>query len=95
MRHAAPLVLEHYWFFAILLLPRLAEACPMCASQQPGGLARTLALGVMLLLPFAIVCVVFGALRRADGLTSEKDSTGQAATGAERKRAGGMRESKR
>ena len=51
--------------FASLLLPRLAEACPMCASQQPGGPARVAALGGMLLLPFAIAFVVFGVLRRA------------------------------
>jgi hypothetical protein len=56
--------------FAILVLPRLAEACPTCASQQPGGTARIAALGVMLLLPFAIAFVVFGALRRASGHTA-------------------------
>jgi hypothetical protein len=56
--------------FAILVLPELAEACPMCASQQPGGTARIAALGVMLLLPFAIAFIVFGALRRASGLTA-------------------------
>ena len=55
---------------AVLLLPRLAEACPMCASQQHGGTARVAALGVMLLLPFAVVFVVFGVLRRASGRTA-------------------------
>jgi hypothetical protein len=54
--------------FATVGLPRLAEACPTCASQQPGGTARVAALGVMLLFPFAIGFVVFGALRRASGL---------------------------
>jgi hypothetical protein len=56
--------------FAMLLLPRVAEACPMCASQQPGGTARVAALGLMLLLPFAIALVVFRALRRAGVLTA-------------------------
>lgn len=42
----------------------------MCASQQHGGAARVAALGGMLLLPFAIAFIVFGALRRAGGLTA-------------------------
>lgn len=50
-----------------LAVPRLAEACPMCASQQPGGTARIVALGLMILLPFSIAVVVFRALRRAGG----------------------------
>jgi hypothetical protein len=50
---------------AALLLPRLAEACPMCASQQPGGVARIAALGVMMLLPFGIAFVLYRVLRRA------------------------------
>ena len=37
----------------------------MCANQQPGGVARILALGVMMLLPFGIAFVVYRALRRA------------------------------
>jgi hypothetical protein len=66
MRHA------RFWrvAFAILILPQLAEACPTCASQQPGGTARIAALGMMLLLPFGIGFVVFGALRRASALTA-------------------------
>lgn len=56
--------------FAVVLLPRLAEACPMCASQQSGGVARVVALGLMLLLPFSIVVIVFRALRRSGGLSS-------------------------
>jgi len=47
---------------ALLLAPRLAQACPMCASQQPGGVARILALGVMILLPFGITFLVFRRL---------------------------------
>ena len=71
MRRAAHLELERWWVgVAVLLLPRLAEACPMCASQQHGGTARIAALGVMLLLPFAVAFVVFGVLRRANGLTA-------------------------
>jgi hypothetical protein len=64
----------------------------MCASQQPGGPARIAALGVMLLLPFGIAWVVFGALRRASGPSSEKNSMGRAAADAGGERAGGTRE---
>jgi hypothetical protein len=64
----------------------------MCASQQPGGVARTVALGLMILFPFAIACVVFGALRRASGPTTEEGAKGRAATGAGSERAGGLRE---
>ena len=78
--------------FALLLLPRLAEACPTCASQQPGGVARIVALGVMLLLPFSIACVVFRALRRAGGPTTEEDSRGRAASDAGSEPAAVLRE---
>lgn len=42
----------------------------MCASQQPGGVARIVALGVMLLLPFSIAYILFKTLRRAGGGTA-------------------------
>ena len=64
---------------SMLLLPRLVEACPMCSSQQPGGVARIVALGVMLLLPFSIAIFVFKVLRRASGPASG-DVGGPAAT---------------
>jgi hypothetical protein len=84
---------EHRWVVvAILLLPRLAQACPMCANQQPGGVARIVTLGVMMLLPFAIAGLVFGALRRAGGLTTGKDSRGRAATDPGSEPARGRRE---
>jgi hypothetical protein len=68
---------------ASLLLPRLAQACPMCASQQPGGPARIALLGVMLLLPFAVAFVLFRALRRVGAFTGGKDSGGPAAAASE------------
>jgi hypothetical protein len=49
---------------AMLVLPGVAAACPMCASQQPGGTARVVALGLMIVLPFAIAGFVFRALGR-------------------------------
>jgi hypothetical protein len=50
----------------VLLLPRIADACPVCANKEPGGTARIAALGVMILLPFAIGFVVVKVLRNAD-----------------------------
>ncbi len=54
--------------FAVLawLLPRLAEACPACAGRGPGGPSRIIALGIMILLPFAIAVIVFRLIRRAN-----------------------------
>jgi len=49
----------------ILLLPRLAEACPACSGKEPGGPGRIAALGVMIVLPFVIVFFVIRALRGA------------------------------
>ena len=47
----------------VLLVPRLAEACPACSGKEPGGTARIAALGAMILLPFLIAFVVVRALR--------------------------------
>ena len=56
----------------ILLLPRLAEACPACSGKEPGGPARVVALGVMILLPFVIAFFVIRALRSAAKEPSEE-----------------------
>jgi len=79
---------------AAALLPRFAQACPMCASQQPGGVARIVALGLMLLLPFSIAFLVFRALRRAGEPGARATSTRPAAarTDASGERASTLRE---
>jgi len=53
----------------ILTFPQLAEACPTCAGKEPGGSARIVALGAMILLPFGIAFALWRALRsdREDG----------------------------
>lgn len=53
----------------LLAFPRLAEACPTCAGKEPGGPARIVALGVMILLPFGIAFALWRVLRsgREDG----------------------------
>jgi hypothetical protein len=50
----------------LLAFPQLAEACPTCAGVEPGGPARIVALGAMILLPFGIAFAVWRALRSAD-----------------------------
>jgi hypothetical protein len=51
----------------LLAFPRLAEACPTCAGKEPGGPARIVVLGAMILLPFGIAFAVWRALRKAAG----------------------------
>jgi hypothetical protein len=63
----------------------------MCANQQPGGLARIAALGVMMLLPFGIAFVLYRALRRSAPVTDETSSA-RAVAVADGKRVGGPRE---
>jgi hypothetical protein len=48
-----------------LLLPTAAWACPYCAVQDQAGMAGTVLLGAMIVVPFLIVATVFPALRRA------------------------------
>lgn len=78
--------------FGAALVPRLAEACPMCASQQPGGVARIVALGLMILVPFSIAFVVFRALRRAGGAAVDERPRLADATRAGGSRGRAMRE---
>jgi hypothetical protein len=46
------------------MLPRLAAACPACAGRSDGGSAKVVALGAMILLPFALAAVVVPVIRR-------------------------------
>jgi hypothetical protein len=50
---------------AILGAPGGALACPACAGNPDGGVAKIVALGVMILLPFAISGFVVRAIRNA------------------------------
>ncbi len=48
------------------LAPKWVLACPVCAGRDDGNGTFTLvALGLMILFPFATVAVVLGVLRRA------------------------------
>ena len=55
----------------VLLLPRVAEACPVCVGKEPGGTAKIAALGVMILLPFLITLVVVRTIRSSDEETDQ------------------------
>ena len=41
-----------------------AAACPQCAGRSDGGVGGVIALGVMIVLPFAIVALAWPAIRR-------------------------------
>lgn len=57
----------------VVAFPQLAEACPTCAGKEPGGSARIMALGAMILLPFAIAFAVWQVLRAGDGPDERRD----------------------
>lgn len=46
-----------------LLAPAAALACPYCATRSGGGIGQSVALGLFLLLPFAVAGVVYSVLR--------------------------------
>lgn len=48
-----------------LFVPAIAEACPVCAQSESGGVARKIALGLFIFLPFVVVGTVLFILRAA------------------------------
>jgi hypothetical protein len=46
-----------------LLAPLTASACPYCAANNQSGVGGTIALGALILLPFAVVATVLKLLR--------------------------------
>lgn len=48
-----------------LFVPALAEACPVCAQRETGGIGRKIALGLMIFLPFVVVGSILFVLRAA------------------------------
>lgn len=47
------------------LVPAIAEACPVCAQSESGGIGRKIALGLFILLPFVVVSTIIFILRSA------------------------------
>ena len=48
---------------ALVLLPRVAFACPSCAGRDNGGVAAGLMIAGMIILPFAVAGVVTYLIR--------------------------------
>ena len=48
-----------------LVVPALAEACPVCAQSESGGIGRKIALGLFIFLPFVVVGTILFILRQA------------------------------
>lgn len=46
-------------------VPLIAEACPVCAQGESGGVGRKIALGLFILLPFVVVGTILFILRSA------------------------------
>ncbi len=54
--------------FALLfaLLPQAAWACPYCAQNDGGGMARVITLGAMIVFPFLLVPGIIYLIRKSD-----------------------------
>jgi hypothetical protein len=50
----------------VLLAPSLAMACPSCAGRDGPGLGALLAVGGMILAPYAVALVAIRVIRRLD-----------------------------
>jgi hypothetical protein len=49
----------------LVLIPSVAAACPACIGVQDSFTTRMMALGVMILFPFAIAFFVIRSIRKA------------------------------
>jgi len=58
------------------LSPSLSLACPACATRARGGAGSTIALGLMILLPFVVVGIVTFIIRseRRPELTARSEA---------------------
>ena len=50
----------------IVIIPKLALACPQCAQNDSGSLSFLLMLGAMILLPYPVVAGVIYLIRKGD-----------------------------
>lgn len=48
----------------LMLVPRVAQACPSCAGNDDGGWGVLVAMGAMIALPFALAAAVVPYIRR-------------------------------
>jgi hypothetical protein len=52
--HAAMIFATLAWF-----APRVASACPYCASRPSGGIGQSLAIGIFIAVPFVVAAAVY------------------------------------
>ena len=65
---------------AVLAFAGDALACPYCAGRDEGGWDATLILGAMMMVPFAVVGVVWPIVTREEEKELTDPSTGEDAT---------------
>ena len=53
-------------FLGIVVIPKLALACPQCAQNSGGSTSFLLMLGAMILLPYPVVAGVVYLIRKGD-----------------------------
>ena len=63
-------------FLGALLLPRAALACPSCAGNPDGGIARYLLIGLMVAAPYVAATVVIRFVRKGEAEMHERSEPG-------------------
>lgn len=64
------------WVALVLLLPNIVWACPYCAGRNDGSsVARGIFITSMVALPFLVVGVAYGVIRRSGLFQSEHTPT--------------------
>ena len=57
-----------------------AMACPYCAGRDEGGIGATLVVGAMMIVPFAVVGVVWPIVTREEGREMTDPEAGEDST---------------
>jgi hypothetical protein len=57
-----------------------AMACPYCAGQDEGGIGATLVVGAMMIVPFAVIGVVWPIVTREEERDMTDPETGEDST---------------
>jgi hypothetical protein len=57
-----------------ILAPRLAYACPSCAGNPDGGIARYVLVGLMIFSPYVASTVVIRLIRKGEAAMRARES---------------------
>ena len=74
------------WLLALLVVGLViavagdAMACPYCAGRDEGGISSTLVVGAMMIVPFAVVGVVWPIVTREEEREMTDPETGEDST---------------